>query len=50
MIQSEEAVVEQEHVSSVRFPFVFCRDEKSTRTPLAKEEFLFSALTCVVTF
>lgn len=27
VVESEEAEVEQGHVSSLRFPFVFCREE-----------------------
>lgn len=38
----EEAVEEQEHVPSGAFPFVFCRDEKHTRTPSDEETFHLS--------
>lgn len=27
VVESEEAEMKQEHVSSLRFPFVFCREE-----------------------
>lgn len=36
--------MEQEHVSSLRFLFVFCRDEKHTKTPLDEEMFHLSRL------